>query len=138
MEEIETLTTLYEYVAQEDNELGFNEGETLFLLSKIDTDWWLVRNDSFQFGLIPANYVEEEKVSPPEDGNKDVFIQAPESNVDEISFSSSPTTLENNFPSAKQTKEWSAEFLGDERLKGKLVLLNGATLIFVHGKEKVQ
>lgn len=57
---------LYDYVPQSDQELGFQDGDLLFLLDKsTEDDWWkakkrvLGEDGEEPIGLIPSNYVEE-------------------------------------------------------------------------------
>ncbi|VDO51908.1 unnamed protein product [Onchocerca flexuosa] len=48
---------LYDYTAQNDNELSFNEGDLLYVSdSSNDAQWWPARCRN-QTGLIPRNYV---------------------------------------------------------------------------------
>ncbi|EFO22164.1 variant SH3 domain-containing protein [Loa loa] len=48
---------LYDYTAQNDKELSFNEGDLLYVSdSSNDSQWWPARCRN-QTGLIPANYV---------------------------------------------------------------------------------
>lgn len=48
---------LYDYTAQTDQELSFNEGDLLYVSdSSNDADWWPARCGK-QMGLIPRNYV---------------------------------------------------------------------------------
>ncbi|CAH8855890.1 unnamed protein product [Trichobilharzia szidati] len=48
---------LYDYVANEDDELSFRYGEELFRIEQIDEGWWLGQNAHGQIGLFPSNYV---------------------------------------------------------------------------------
>ena len=50
-------TALYQYDAQEDDELSIFTGETLHVISKHDDGWLLVQNQSGSLGVIPGNYV---------------------------------------------------------------------------------
>ena len=55
---------LYDYVATEDNELSFKEGEIISEIAKVDEGWWQgmtidSAGNHSQLGLFPANYVEE-------------------------------------------------------------------------------
>eukprot|EP01125_Pyxidicula_operculata_P002050 TRINITY_DN1200_c0_g1_i4.p1 TRINITY_DN1200_c0_g1~~TRINITY_DN1200_c0_g1_i4.p1 ORF type:complete len:536 (+),score=140.84 TRINITY_DN1200_c0_g1_i4:459-2066(+) len=52
------LITLYSYEATEDNELSFQEGETIVLLEKDDSGWWRGRNAKGEEGVFPSNFVE--------------------------------------------------------------------------------
>lgn len=58
MEALQRLPALYSYEAQEENELGFAEGERLELLVRMEDDWWLMRKDGRTYGLAPSNYFE--------------------------------------------------------------------------------
>jgi hypothetical protein len=47
----------YDYDAQQEEELSFREGQTMWLLECDDPDWYLVKLDNGDIGLSPANYV---------------------------------------------------------------------------------
>ncbi|KAI1618538.1 hypothetical protein EDD37DRAFT_270424 [Exophiala viscosa] len=47
----------YEYEAAEENEVSLREGEIVTDIQKIDPDWWLVKNEAGQTGLVPSNYL---------------------------------------------------------------------------------
>jgi hypothetical protein len=49
---------LYEYTAQHNDELSFQEGEVLRLLEKVDEGAWWRAVCRGKTGLVPANYVE--------------------------------------------------------------------------------
>jgi hypothetical protein len=48
----------YDYVAQQEEELSFEEGEEMDLLETDDPDWYLVKLNNGKIGLAPSNYVE--------------------------------------------------------------------------------
>lgn len=48
----------YDYVAQQEEELSFEEGDEMDLLETDDPDWYLVKLNNGQIGLAPSNYVE--------------------------------------------------------------------------------
>ncbi|KAI8085032.1 uncharacterized protein BX664DRAFT_338374 [Halteromyces radiatus] len=47
----------YDYDAQQEEELSFTEGQEMWLLERDDPDWYLVKLDTGDIGLAPANYV---------------------------------------------------------------------------------
>ncbi|KIW17002.1 hypothetical protein PV08_04193 [Exophiala spinifera] len=47
----------YDYEAAEDNEVSLREGELVSDIQRIDPDWWLVKNEAGQTGLVPSNYL---------------------------------------------------------------------------------
>jgi hypothetical protein len=50
---------LYSYKAAEQDEISFNEGDTLVECEQIDDGWMLGRNlKTGEQGLLPSNYVE--------------------------------------------------------------------------------
>lgn len=59
---------VYEYVAGEDNEISFAEGDTITGIQQVDEGWWSGITPSGQEGLFPATYVEliEEAAQEPE------------------------------------------------------------------------
>lgn len=128
MEGIGILRTVYSYEGAEDNELSFNEGDLLTLLDKLDEDWWLVKNEHDQYGLVPSNYVQD---AGSEEQTENIFEQ----------LTQREEKLKELYPEAKVGKKWSAEVQqqDEKKLKGKLLILETTPkmLVFVHGKEKV-
>lgn len=49
---------LYDYDAQEENEISFQEGETIYEIEQVDENWWRGRTVDGSTGLFPANYVQ--------------------------------------------------------------------------------
>lgn len=47
----------YEYEKDEDNEIGFKEGELIIDIEFVDEDWWQGTNTSGESGLFPSTYV---------------------------------------------------------------------------------
>uniref|UniRef100_A0A8C9F095 SH3 domain-containing protein n=1 Tax=Pavo cristatus TaxID=9049 RepID=A0A8C9F095_PAVCR len=47
---------MYDYTAQNDDELAFNKGQIINVLNKEDPDWWKGEVNG-QVGLFPSNYV---------------------------------------------------------------------------------
>jgi hypothetical protein len=138
LEGLAKLRGLYEYSALEDNELSFGEGEMLTLVAKLDDDWWLARNQT-DFGLVPANYVEID-TEQLDEGN--VFAQSVDMVEEESLFEKGNSgkvgnLLKELYPKARQEKKWVAEWNDEQRIKGKLLLLDAKQLVFIHGKEKV-
>ena len=54
---IDRVTAIYDYSADKDDELTFNEGSTIYVLKKNDDGWWEGVMDGVT-GLFPGNYVE--------------------------------------------------------------------------------
>ncbi|KAG7662741.1 ABP1 [[Candida] subhashii] len=53
-----TATAEYDYEKDEDNEIGFEEGEIIVDIDFVDDDWWSgKREKTGEVGLFPANYV---------------------------------------------------------------------------------
>ncbi|TKY87982.1 hypothetical protein EX895_003078 [Sporisorium graminicola] len=57
-EAVEHAIAMYDFEAQGDDELTVTENEHLIILEKENDDWWKVRNDAGQEGVVPASYVE--------------------------------------------------------------------------------
>jgi hypothetical protein len=56
-----TAIALYDYDADEDNELSFRAGERIVEITATSEDWWEGRRaDGGGAGLFPATYVEVE------------------------------------------------------------------------------
>ncbi|GAV30378.1 hypothetical protein PMKS-003889 [Pichia membranifaciens] len=53
----------YDYEKDEDNEIGFTEGEKIIDIEFVDEDWWQGTNSSGETGLFPASYVNLIEVS---------------------------------------------------------------------------
>lgn len=53
------MTTLYDFDAQNAEELSFRRGEKLDIIEKPihDPEWWRARNAAGQIGLVPTNYI---------------------------------------------------------------------------------
>ena len=49
---------LYDYAADESNELSFKAGDLIYSITKVDTAWWQGTSNG-QTGLFPGNFVEE-------------------------------------------------------------------------------
>lgn len=52
-----TATAEYSYEKDEDNEIGFEEGEKITDIEFVDEDWWQGKNSKGETGLFPASYV---------------------------------------------------------------------------------
>ena len=51
-------TAKFSYLPRGENELGFEEGDQLYVMSTEDPDWWLAQSKtSAQVGYVPSNYV---------------------------------------------------------------------------------
>ncbi|KAG0992490.1 hypothetical protein G6F26_009102 [Rhizopus arrhizus] len=48
----------YDYQAQQEEEISFEEGDEMDLLERDDPDWYLVKHIHGQVGLAPSNYVQ--------------------------------------------------------------------------------
>lgn len=127
LEGIGILRAIYPYEAQEDNEVTFDEGDLLTLLDRLDEDWWLVRNERREHGLIPSNYVQ------------DAGMETETENIFEQPQLRTQKSLKEIFSNAKVKKKWGAELMQEGgKVKGKLLLLEeGSMVVFVRGKEKV-
>lgn len=53
------VSALYDYEAQQEEEVTFAEGDTMVLYDKDDPDWYLVKLENGEIGLAPSNYLEE-------------------------------------------------------------------------------
>ncbi|CAG0918976.1 unnamed protein product [Notodromas monacha] len=63
----EQFIALYSYVAQNADELSFEKGEKISIISRDEKDWWKGELKSGETGLFPANYVE--LLRGPDSGN---------------------------------------------------------------------
>jgi hypothetical protein len=50
---------MYDYDANDDEELSFREGDRMEVTDKESDDWWMAKHTSGSTGLIPSNYVKE-------------------------------------------------------------------------------
>ena len=46
-------------IPAEEGEISFDPGDIITNITKIDEGWWQGTSPSGQYGLFPANYVEE-------------------------------------------------------------------------------
>ncbi|BFZ53665.1 actin binding protein [Savitreella phatthalungensis] len=53
-----TARVVYDYEAQEDNELSLQDGALITHIEEVDEGWWQGRDSAGNEGLFPANYVE--------------------------------------------------------------------------------
>lgn len=131
------LRAVYDYSAQEDNELGLKEDEIITLLCKLDADWWLVRNDLEEYGLVPSNYVETLI-----EGIEDDVVNGEGNIFESVNQQSAPAALmsfKEAFPNASISKKYQGELLNSskDKIKGKLIVFNDDQVVFVKGKEKL-
>ncbi|KAJ9055263.1 actin binding protein [Entomophthora muscae] len=77
-----TAIALFDYAAIDETEVNLKEGELVTGIQQIDEGWWQGTNESGQFGLFPANYVE--LVAPPEPSS---FQEIPSAQTPEASNS---------------------------------------------------
>jgi hypothetical protein len=61
-EESERVWCEFENKSVEEGELGFEEGERLFVLKRLNEEWLFCENEASQFGLVPANYVRSDEM----------------------------------------------------------------------------
>jgi hypothetical protein len=52
-----THRTLYDYQAAGDDELSFNAGANLKVMSQDDQNWWQAEDEMGTRGLVPSNYL---------------------------------------------------------------------------------
>ncbi|KAI8073889.1 hypothetical protein BC940DRAFT_289441 [Gongronella butleri] len=64
----------YDYEARQEEELNLVEGQEMWVLERDDPDWFLVKLETGELGLVPSNYVQDMD----DDGNA-----APEAAVEE-------------------------------------------------------
>ncbi|KAL2911873.1 Osteoclast-stimulating factor 1 [Polyrhizophydium stewartii] len=53
--DVQVVRALYSYTPQRPDELAFEEGDVLFVLSKDDANWWKCRSGDKE-GFVPSNY----------------------------------------------------------------------------------
>jgi len=54
---LKVMRAIYDYKANDDDELSFNAGDILYVLDSTDPDWWKARCKGIE-GLFPCNLVE--------------------------------------------------------------------------------
>lgn len=54
---VKVVRTLYNYTAQQPDELSFEEGDTLYIIDQSDKSWWKAKKGN-KTGLVPSNYIE--------------------------------------------------------------------------------
>ncbi|KAF8529197.1 hypothetical protein BU17DRAFT_36962 [Hysterangium stoloniferum] len=58
----EAAVALYDFIADNEDELSVSEGEKLVILDKVSSEeWWKCRNVHGAEGVVPASYVEEQE-----------------------------------------------------------------------------
>ncbi|KAJ3270203.1 cytoskeletal protein binding protein [Terramyces sp. JEL0728] len=58
------VNAIFDYDAQNDEEITIHEGDLIRIYEKVDADWWFGKHDH-DVGLVPATYVEEQNESAP-------------------------------------------------------------------------
>lgn len=53
-----TARALYDYQAENDDEINFDPGDIITEIDTFDEGWWKGRGPDGRFGMFPANYVE--------------------------------------------------------------------------------
>uniref|UniRef100_A0A0K0EPI4 Chloride channel protein n=1 Tax=Strongyloides stercoralis TaxID=6248 RepID=A0A0K0EPI4_STRER len=63
---LEIVEALYNFTAQNEEELSFEKGELLEILDhpEHDPEWWLARNSRNKTGLVPINYIKVKEAYP--------------------------------------------------------------------------
>lgn len=77
VEDLECLAVMkagFDYVANEQNELDLKEGELVYVMSRVEEEWWLVRSEVGVYGLVPVNYLEEP--SKPGKGCQEIHFES--------------------------------------------------------------
>lgn len=55
----EKAVAMFDYAPQHDDELGFNRGDTIIIVEKVDDAWWKGETeDGSKQGMFPSNYVQ--------------------------------------------------------------------------------
>lgn len=58
-EESNKAKALYDYEADESNEISFSKDEVLTNIEEKYEDWWYGTNEAGESGVFPSNYVEK-------------------------------------------------------------------------------
>lgn len=66
---------MYDYLANNEDELSFSKGQFINVLSKDDADWWQGELNGMT-GLFPSNYVKMTTDSDPSQQCKRIFLKA--------------------------------------------------------------
>jgi len=61
---LDTVSALYNYTADEEGELTFKEGDTIYVISKDPSGWWRGRTVAGAEGDFPSNYVGNPGATP--------------------------------------------------------------------------
>ena len=64
---------MYDYMANNEDELSFSKGQLINVLSKDDADWWQGEISGVT-GLFPSNYVKMTTDSDPSQQCKQLFV----------------------------------------------------------------
>lgn len=56
---LKTLRALYDYDAEEENELTFATDDILYVLDEDPSGWWTAQAFDGKSGLVPMNFLEE-------------------------------------------------------------------------------
>ncbi|KAG8136549.1 hypothetical protein E2320_005121 [Naja naja] len=83
---------MYEYIAQNDDELAFNKGQIINVLNKEDPDWWKGEVNG-HVGLFPSNYVKLTTDMDPSQQCENHMLSTPHSGLKVLKETHYPISL---------------------------------------------
>ncbi|KAF7732290.1 cytoskeletal protein binding protein [Apophysomyces ossiformis] len=127
---IGAVKALYDYQAQQEEELTIKEDDILILYENDDPDWFLVKSEQGHIGLVPSNYIEEindhEEASTTNGGLADGH---PPASVSPSPLTATPEkshTLNTNDEAVSwSVNEYDTEKKKKKKSKGNLLVGNG-------------
>lgn len=96
----------YDYEKDEDNEIGFTEGELIIEIKFVDDDWWMGTNSNGESGLFPSTYVTL----------KEVVVEAPAEVESPVAAPASTPIEEPKSTGLTATAEYDYEATEDNEL----------------------
>lgn len=136
------IEAIYDYVAQEENELTINEGEQLWILDSNDTDWWLVKaHNNGLCGLVPKIYLNINTDNP---FNEDMIIKPqPQKSEDLKGSIANLEDLVEKQPLSKNEiilHKWHGLYheggKGGKKIKGRIVIYQDLEELYFLDKQK--
>ncbi|KAI8343537.1 hypothetical protein BC941DRAFT_498554 [Chlamydoabsidia padenii] len=123
----------YDYEAQQEEELSFGEGQTMWLLERDDPDWYLVKLDNGDIGLAPANYVQDIDQQHPDTGTSSPTLMDSNSSPSVVpTMHTRQSTLSNATNNEDEAQSWTVheyDRIKKKKKKGKGNLMIGNALL---------
>ncbi|XP_033123597.1 jouberin-like [Anneissia japonica] len=121
------VVAMYDYTAQRSDELTFSQGSVIKVLHEDNANWWMGEMPDGMQGYFPANYVMEQVLWPPENGEKAQPLSPISDDIDAV-LNEKPLRSTPHSKKTKSRRKLSADVAEDE--------VDGATPSRRKGRDK--